>query len=258
MSFVFAGISPHPPALIPNIGKDKLNQLKKTKSALEEMEGDLYVLQPDTIFIISPHSPVSPESFSLNLASEFESGFDEFGDQETKCKMQCDLQLVSKIKEVIDCKKNDIPVNVFTQPKLDHGVCVPLYYLTQHLPDVKIVPISVSNLSNEKHLEFGKILKNVAIESNKRIAFIASADLAHNKQPDGQSFDATLQKLLQEKDIKAISNMKPEMIDKAKQCGYQSILILLGALQNSNFETKIYSYEAPLGVGYLVADFTLK
>ncbi|MBU0670873.1 MAG: AmmeMemoRadiSam system protein B [Patescibacteria group bacterium] len=258
MSFIFAGISPHPPALIPNIGKDKLNQLEKTKSALEEMEGDLYVLQPDTIFIISPHSPVSPESFSLNLASEFESGFDEFNDQETKCTMQCDLQLVSKIKEAADFSDSEIPVTIYTQPKLDHGVCVPLHYLSQHLPEIKIVPISVSNLSNEQHLEFGRILKNVALESNKRVAFIASADLAHNKQPDGQSYDVVLQKLLKERDIKGIVKMNPDLIGNAKQCGYQSILILLGALQDSNFDTKIYSYEAPLGVGYLVADFTLK
>jgi len=35
MSLVFAAITPHPPLLIPSIGKDVIKKVDKTKKALE-------------------------------------------------------------------------------------------------------------------------------------------------------------------------------------------------------------------------------
>lgn len=257
MSLVFVGIVPHPPFLIPEIGKEKAEKLQKTRESMEEMEGDLYVLQPDTLFVISPHSPISPESFSLNLATHFESKFEEFGDQQTKCEINCDMQLVSQIKEAADYGDVDVPVNIITEPKVDHGVCIPLFYLTQHIPNVKIVPISVSQLSPEKHLEFGQLLRNVALESNKRIAIIASGDLSHSLSeesehgmtPQGKTFDETVKKAIKNKSLSDIVKLNPEIVEKAHECGYRPMLILIGALEGSHYESKIDSYEAPFGTG---------
>ena len=266
MSLVFTGVVPHPPLLIPDIGKDNAEKVKKTRQALEEMEGDLYVLQPDTIFIISPHSPISPEAFSLNLATKFESKFEEFGDPKTKCEVKCDIELISQIKEGADYSDTDLPVNIITQPQLDHGICVPLYFLTQHIADVKIVPVSYSMLDKDMHLKFGKLLRNIALESNKRIAIIASGDLSHSLSkesqygmtPQGKTFDDIIVKSIKENKLDDIVNINPEVIEKSHQCGYRSLLVLIGALQGSNYDTKFYSYEAPFGVGYLVAQFPFK
>jgi hypothetical protein len=38
MSLVFAAIVPHPPLLIPSIGKEGIKKIDKTKRALEKME----------------------------------------------------------------------------------------------------------------------------------------------------------------------------------------------------------------------------
>ena len=263
MSLIFAGIVPHPPFIIPEIGKDKAEKLKKTRESLEEMEGDLYVLQPDTIFVISPHSPISAESFSLNLATHFESKFEELGNKDTKCEVNCDMQLVSQIKEAADYGDVDVPVNIITQPKVDHGVCIPMYYLIRHLPNVKLIPISVSQLPPEKHVEFGQLLRNVALESNKRIAIIASGDLSHalseesehGMTPQGKTFDETVQKSIKENNLQDIVKINPDIVEKAHECGYRPMLILIGALEGSKYDSKIYSYEAPFGTGYMVAQF---
>jgi len=55
-----------------------------------------------------------------------------------------------------------------------------------------------------------------------------------------------------------IANLDHELIEKAAQCGYRSILILLGVLNNVSYQTEILSYEAPFGVGYLVANLKLE
>ena len=54
MSLEFACITPHPPILIPTIGKKHLDLVQKTKIAMEELEKELYVRRPDSI-VVSSH-----------------------------------------------------------------------------------------------------------------------------------------------------------------------------------------------------------
>ena len=52
-------------------------------------------------------------------------------------------------------------------------------------------------------------------------------------------------------------NLDKVLTENAAECGLRSILILLGILNHIKFQTKILSYEAPFGVGYLVANLEL-
>ena len=49
MSIVFAAVTPHPPMLIPNIGKEKLETLANTKKALELLEQELSAVPGDLL-----------------------------------------------------------------------------------------------------------------------------------------------------------------------------------------------------------------
>jgi AmmeMemoRadiSam system protein B len=264
MSLVFSAITPHPPIIVPTVAPEEINLVKKTVQAMKEMEGDMYVSQPDVIFIISPHSLITQEAFSLNLANEFKSNLSEVGFKEKELSYKCEIELLSKIKE--EAVNHNMPVNIISQPILDHGACVPLYYLTQHLPNIKIIPISYSLLNFEKHVEFGNLLKKVAFESNKRVAIIASGDLSHRLtkdapagfSPQGKTFDELLVKYLEENKVKDILKMNLQLIDDAGECGFRSILIALGSVSNLNYKFKKLSYEGPFGVGYLAAEFALK
>lgn len=52
---VFGLISPHPPIIIPAIGKDETKQVQKTISALKQASQQLAQSHPDRLIIISPH-----------------------------------------------------------------------------------------------------------------------------------------------------------------------------------------------------------
>lgn len=263
MPLVFGVISPHPPVLIPEIGGESLEQVKQTAQALKDLEGDLYASKPDTIIIISPHGPISSDNFLLNIAPQFTSNLEEFGDFKNKLEFSADIQLASKIEEAAE--DNSIPISLVNQSQLDHGVSVPLFFLAQHLPQVKILPISYCLLDWRTHLNFGHTIAHEIGQTNKRVAIIASGDLSHclkegapaGYNPDGKKFDQTLVKLLANNDIEGIINLDDSLIEAASECGLRSILILLGIFQKSNWQTKILSYEGPLGVGYLVASLTL-
>ena len=263
MSLVFSAIVPHPPILIPCIGKENLQPIAKTKMALESLEKDLYAAKPDILIIISPHGRIDPDHFTINLADHFEINFENFGDFSTKVEMAGNISLMTNDRERIADKS---PINIISEPKLDHGVGVPFYYLGQNLPNIKIIPVYFSLLDNQAHLNFGKNLKETILNADKRIAVIASGDLSHcitenapeKFNPAGKEFDEKLVELLKQEDLQGLVNLDKTLIENAAECGLRSILILLGILNNINFETRILSYEAPFGVGYLVANLELK
>lgn len=263
MSLIFGAFTPHPPIILPTIGGAHLTEVKKTIAAMKELEGELYTMQPETLMIISPHSPISPSSFALNLAPQFHGQLQDFGDFTTQLKFACDLELISNIREKAD--EEEIPVTCLNQSALDHGAIVPLYYLTQHLPKIKIVPLSFSMLDLNIHLKFGALLRDVSLQTNKRMALIASGDLSHRLtenapagySPQGKTFDDLIVRFLKEKKTEEILKINPQLIEEAGECGWRSLVILLGALQNLEYKIYVHSYEGPFGVGYLVAQFEL-
>jgi AmmeMemoRadiSam system protein B len=257
---IFSALVPHPPLLIPAIGKEKEEQLKKTHAALEQLKQDLFLAKPNVIIIISPHGVILEKSFMVNVQPNFSSNFAEFGDLATKKEWLGIPYLGAKIAQN---ETADLPIKLFSEEKLDHGASIPLYLLTEHLPDVQILPLTYSQSSAKEHLRFGEILKEVIMESEKRIAIIASGDLSHalitdspaGYKPEGEVFDRTLVNYLETRNTVGLTQMDPELVNNAEQCTYRPLLILLGIMKNMNYTFKNLSYEAPFGVGYLVGNF---
>jgi len=260
---VFSAIVPHPPILIPAIGKENLEQIKNTVKAMEQLEQELYAAKPDIIMIVSPHGQVLEDAFTINLSPNYKINLEEFGDFGTKNEFKSSIATINQIREEVE---NHEPIVLTSDENLDHGAGVPLFYLTKHLPNISIVPIGYSYLGLDAHLDFGVRLKNEIANTNKRVAVIASGDLSHRltkEAPAGYSakgkvFDQKLIELLKKKDTKGIIGLDKKLVEEAGECGLRSIAILLGIIQNINYDFEQLSYEGPFGVGYLVGNFKLK
>lgn len=263
MSLVFSAITPHPPILIPTIGKDNLEQIKSTKEAMEKLADELAQTEAEILIIISPHGQIDHVAFTVNISENYEVNFESFGDFATKLNIKGETILMAAGKEQISKKS---PLNIISEPKLDHGVGVPLFYLSQKLGDFSLIPIYFSLLDTQAQVEFGKGLKEIIMASDKKVAVVASGDLSHCLtenapapfNPAGKEFDEKLIALLKNNDSQSIINLDQTLTENAAECGLRSILILLGVLNNVNFNTEILSYEAPFGVGYLVANLKLE
>lgn len=257
MPLVFAAFTPHTPLLIPAIGKEQLEKLDKTKKALDRLEEELYIAKPQVIFIISPHSGLFENSFVINAHPNFVSSFEEFGDLSTKQEWRGAPEISAKINHM--CQKQDMPLKSISKEQIDHGISVPLFYLTRHLPNCKIVPIGYSNRSAHDHIKFGRILKEAIMDGNNRIAVIASGDLSHG--PDAKvwakgHFDKKLIRMIKSMERTKILKLEGTTeLKEAKECGYKSLLILLGALNGWHYNFLVHSYEHPFGVGYLTGNF---
>jgi len=266
MSLVFTSICPHPPIIVPTVGQPAdLKIVSKTIEGMEQLAKKFAKAKPETVIVISPHGPIDFRNFTISDSPTLAGHFHMFGDFDTEFVFKNNQSLIEKIKKEAD--KAKIPLKLADIEKMDHGTLVPLYYLVKSHPSVKIVPLTVSFLDLETHFELGKILGRAISDKQQetRIGIVASGDLSHRLtsgapggySPRGKEFDEKIVELLKKKDVKGILNMDKDLIEKAGECGYRSILILLGALDGLNWKPEILSYEAPFGVGYLVANFNL-
>lgn len=256
---------PHPPIIIPTIGSPQdLERVKKTISAMKRIGQDFSQKDIQALFIVSPHSPIDYQVMNINMAPHFQGDFRLFGEFESEYSFENDLELLKKLVRELEKKK--FPFQLINQFFLDHGLLVPLHYLTENSKKkAKVIPLSYSLLSPKDHFEYGKIISSVIKETSKKIAFIASGDLSHRLIPEapagyspkGKIFDSRIISLLKKKKVDEILNLKEELINEAGECGYRSLLILLGVLNEYNWQAEILSYEGPFGVGYLVANFKI-
>jgi len=260
----FASICPHPPLIIPTIGKpEDLKLVQNTVKAMEKLAGIFNNSGVETLILISPHGPLQFDQFTINKALSFEGNFENFGDEETELIFRNDLKLVQEIEK--NLKKEKIPVRTVDIIELDHGSLVPLYYLSKLKPDFKLVHLAFSFLDFKTHLEAGKTIQRAINNERRAIGIVASGDLSHRLIPDapggfspeGKKFDKKLISLIEKKDVKGILNLDPDFVEAAGECGFRSALILLGALNGLNWKPEILSYEGPFGVGYMVANFKL-
>lgn len=186
----------------------------------------------------------------------------EVGNQEDRQKVMATQKALEKLANQL--AEINPGLIIVSSPHLDWGISVPLHFLTAKLkPESYAVQTIITGLeSTQTHYDQGRKLGQNLITPRK-VAWIASGDLSHKLKndgpygfnPSGPKFDARLIELLQAKKVKEILNLNPDFVECAGECGLRSICFALGALEGAgaDWQPEILSYEAPFGVGYLVA-----
>ena len=66
MSILAAFMVPHPPMIVPAVGRGSEAQIRKTTAAYERVAEEIAALSPDTIIITSPHSVMYADYFHIS------------------------------------------------------------------------------------------------------------------------------------------------------------------------------------------------
>lgn len=259
---------PHPPILIPEVGKGEEKKARRTLEALEKCAEHIREKAPQTIILITPHGPMFRDAIAVMTESRLEGDFSRFGAPKVRMSFENDIQLALKIMEraarlKVECvaldKKSAQRWGVSLS--LDWGALVPLYFITKLYTDFKLVHLTYAPFSYEKLYAFSKAVQEAAEESGKSAVFIASGDLSHKLSHDGPygyspmgpKLDGLIMALLEKGDAEGFFELDPLMVEEGGECGLRSIIAALGTLDGYGIYSKALSYEGPFGVGYGVA-----
>ncbi|MBC8060291.1 MAG: AmmeMemoRadiSam system protein A [Clostridiaceae bacterium] len=258
-------LMPHPPIIIPEVGKGKEAKILSTSENLYKIGREIEKIAPETIIIVTPHGTMFQDAISLVNEDNIQGSLKNFGVPQVSMNLQVNKVLTERIHEL--AIEENIPTvmisNTFLKSykstlSLDHGVIVPLYFVNKYYNNYKIVHITYAPLNDMSLYKFGIILKRAVEELKEKTVFIASGDLSHRLKEDGpyeyspfgEKFDTEFLNNLKAGDVCSLFKMDEETVCSAGECGRKSAFIMLGALDCKRFNGELLSYEGTFGVGY--------
>lgn len=262
MSILASFLVPHPPLIIPNIGKGSEKQVSKTISAYKEIAKQVASLNPETIIISSPHAPMYSDCFYISNSPTLTGNLANFGAKEISFTEEVDTKLVDEITEL--AKKHHFPVykDIPSVP-LDHGTIIPLYFIRKELPKSSIIVLGLSTLPLITNYQMGTIIKEAINNLNRKVVYIASGDLSHKLQEygpygftkEGLEYDKRIMEVCRTANFYELLNFKSSFLEKAAECGHRSFTIMAGCFDGQEIESNVLSHEDITGVGYGVCSF---
>ena len=93
MPILAAYMVPHPPMIVPQVGKGSEKQITKTVRAYEAVAEEIAALKPETIIISSPHSVLYADYFHLSPGKSAAGDFGRFGAPQVSFRETYDTEL---------------------------------------------------------------------------------------------------------------------------------------------------------------------
>ncbi|RVU55010.1 AmmeMemoRadiSam system protein A [Anaerosphaera multitolerans] len=256
-------ILPHPPIIVPEVGRGEEEKARKTIEGYEKVAKLIGEIKPDRIIISSPHAPIYADYINISSGVGSSGSFSNFSAPEVDMDVEYDERLVKLISDM--AREKGISAGTLGRQgdELDHGVLIPLYYINKYHRDYKIVRTGVSGLPLIDHYEFGKVIQRACEEVEEKVVFIASGDLSHKLLPEGPYgyveegpiFDKKIGEIIESRDFSQFFKFDSKFLEAAAECGLRSFVIMAGVLDKKSVESELFSLEGPYGVGYATACF---
>lgn len=263
MAVLAAFMVPHPPMIIPDIGRGGEAQIAETIRAYEQVADEIAALKPETILILSPHSVMYSDYFHISPGRKAKGSFADFRAAKIQFEEEYDEELTDRI--CLLAEEAGFPAGTMgeRERKLDHGTMVPLWFIRQKLNGSKIVRIGLSGLPLTDHYRFGMMLKEAAEITGRRVVIVASGDLSHKLQsygpygfaPEGPAYDERIMDVCGRGAFGELFDFEESFCEKAAECGHRSFVIMAGALDGQTVRASALSHQDVTGVGYGICTF---
>ncbi len=254
MALVAAAVVPHSPLLISSIAKHLAASSAATRAALLEVGQEIYAAQPDTVMVITPHGPRLEATAGLEVSEMLSGPLTEFGQLQTALHVPGAIALAHRFKEAAAAAH--FPVVLQTNGAVDYGVTVPWLTMWPEPVPWSLLALTVPPLPLETALRCGDILRDFCLSRVERIALIASGDTDRRgaPMPDSARRPTPTERLFSDA---IVQNDVSQLTPTSDTCLQTPLAILLGALQTLPATGRIVSFEVPVTIGQLVADFRL-
>jgi aromatic ring-opening dioxygenase LigB subunit len=257
MSIVFAAIAPH--------GGLVFEQAEgPTRRGLEELGRRFDAAEPEAVIVVTPHGTLVDGHFGVVRSGQLSehpnrfvapehlySGLGEpaLADACIRALHEDGLRALGVTFATTVAGESEMPI--------DWGAGIPLSFL--RAPAVVVTPCRA--LPNDEHVRAGAALARATTE--RRVAFVASADHGHGHATDGpygfapesKVYDERIVELVRGNRLSELPGWDAAFAVAAKADSFWQLLMLHGAL-GDGFDAELLSYEAPTYFGMLTAGFS--
>lgn len=154
-------------SIIPELDEVLIAQ-KDVQDAIQEIEGELYFMRPETIVVMQTSGPSDAITVSVAECIEDAGG---------RCVMRNDLPLVMHIKAAMNDADHSNWLYLDSNKTIDASIEESLVALCAHVPRMKYVHIQLPLASAEFPLSTirtaGTLIGSVLLGANERIALVA-------------------------------------------------------------------------------------
>lgn len=257
---------PHPPLIIPDVGRGQEKAIQATIDAYHEAAKKIASWQPDTVVVLSPHSIMYADYFHISPGTGARGDFGQFRAPQVKIQVQYDTELVEALSQ--EAEAREIPAGTMGErdSRLDHATMIPLWFLNHYYTDYKTVRIGLSGLPLSQHYMLGQCIQKAAELCGRNIVVIGSGDLSHKLKEDGPygfqkegpEYDSRIMEVMGAAAFDQLFDFTEEFCDKAAECGHCSFVILAGTLDRLAVKAEKLSHEGTFGVGYGVCTYEVE
>jgi aromatic ring-opening dioxygenase LigB subunit len=174
MPIIGAFILPHPPIILPEVGRGEEKRIQKTADSFREVARRIKALAPETIVLTSPHSVMYADYFHISPGEKASGDMRQFRAPQVAVSARYDADFVRELAS--HAEASGVPAGTLGERSaaLDHGTLLPLVYINEAYTDYKLVRIGLSGLSVADHYRFGQCIAQSADKLNRRTGPTAS------------------------------------------------------------------------------------
>jgi len=264
LALLYGCVVPHSPNLVPEVGGERSKFSERTREAMTEL-GIIICeeRQAKNCVIVSPHSPFLPEAFGVWEGKKLKGSMERFQAPDVTLTVKVSTELAEAIVDV--AQRMELPIGRLRKDwELDRGVTVPCIFMIK-ADETNVVPVAISMLGWDEHWLFGTAIAKAAEQVDGDTVLISSSNLSHRittdaphgYSPAGAEFDGLVRDAFTNGRLRDLLDIPQDLCREASECGFSPLLVLGGAFDGRAVNGRILSYEAPFGIGYLVADVTV-
>lgn len=236
----YTAIIPGSPIFIDGLGINTSQIAKQQRESIDEIINEIYSRNTESVILLMPGDE-KQKNFEIHLNKDFSFDLSDFGELKYPDKILPDFQIIDRIQRIL--RKEGMLTMLETEDNLPfQGAPALTKLLKVHKP--KIVPIIVPRIEHKKLFLAGKLLREVVLEARERIAVIAVGD-AYSDEESSKHLADLVSSLNAGGLISRPASTEQDILEQ--------ILVLFGILDMHSVVLEHFSYQNPLGVGFITA-----
>jgi 2,3-dihydroxyphenylpropionate 1,2-dioxygenase len=268
VSLVFAGVCSHAPGITGRAGRADPALRDAFYAKLDEMRERLEATRPDALIVVAAEHFAN---FFMNNMPAYCIGMGEaysgpIEDEEWLAIRRTDVPGNAGLSlRLIEDVLSSIDVAYAEEWKFDHGIMVPLHFLTPRY-DLPVIPVNINCQGPpltplDRAYEFGRALRRACDAQPERIALVGTGGISHwPATPDSGTINEAwdrefLARFLANRRDELVAYTDEETLRDAGQGGFEirTFLTVAGATEGAKGELLFYAPIPIFAVGCTVA-----